>query len=121
MRLKHKVILTISLASIPVAFSLVMLAIYTCICGTCFCSDEHGFFTLVIKGTPSAAKVFVNEIEFPVPQENGEIKLPYMKSNIIHEVRVSHERYGDFVFTAMGEAGEIKEFTVQLRPVQDIP
>ena len=109
----------ISLASIPIAFILVLLAIYMCICGACFCSDERSFFTLVIKGTPAAAKVFVNETEFPAPQENGEIKLKYLKSNIVHNIRISYEGYENFVFTVTGEAGEIKEFTVQMVPVQN--
>jgi hypothetical protein len=109
----------IALAAVPVVFIMVSLMVYMCICGTCFCSDERGFYTLVIKGAPSAAKVFVNEIEFPVQQENGEIKLEYLRSGIVHNVRILHESYENFVFSVADAEGEIKEFTVQMTAVQD--
>lgn len=122
MSLGQKIIVIIALAAISVVFISALLMTLTCFCGlACLCSPEPDIFTLVIKGTPSDARVFVNETEFPAPQENGEIKLEYLKSNIVHNIRISHERYEDFVFTVTGETGEIKEFTVQLIPVQDTP
>ena len=104
----------IALAAIPVAFLLALLITLTCF----LCSDELGF-TLVIKGAPTAARVFVDEIEFPSARENGDIKLRYLKSNVAHRLRVSHENYENFVFTATGEDGEVKEFTVRLEPAQN--
>ena len=108
------------MAAIPIVFLAVFLITLTCFCGLgCYCLNERGFFTLVIKGTPGDARVFVNETEFPVSQENGEIKLEYLRSGIVHNVRILHESYENFVFSVAGAEGEIKEFTVQMTAVQD--
>jgi len=114
MKLGQKLTLIIALTSIPVVLILALLITLTCF----LCIEKLGF-TLVIKGTPSATQVFVNEMEFPAPQEKGEIKLQYLKSGVAHSIRLSHSDYEDFVFITTGVEGEVKEFTAELVPVPD--